>query len=47
MDFATGAALPTAGSTALQIVRDVVGAKPGMTLLIQGAAGEAQYCHGV
>src|SRR4051812_35383451 len=39
MDFATAAALPTAGSTALQIVRDVVGAKPGMTLLIQGAAG--------
>lgn len=39
MDFATAAALPTAGSTALQLVRDVVGAKPGMTLLIQGAAG--------
>ena len=39
IDFATAAALPTAGSTALQIVRDVVGAKPGMTLLIQGAAG--------
>jgi alcohol dehydrogenase len=39
MDFATAAALPTAGLTALQVVRDVVGAKPGMTLLIQGAAG--------
>lgn len=39
MDFATAAALPTAGSTALQIIRDVVGARPGMTILIQGAAG--------
>jgi NADPH:quinone reductase-like Zn-dependent oxidoreductase len=39
IDFATAAALPTAGSTALQIVRDVVAAKPGMTILIQGAAG--------
>ena len=39
MDFATAAALPTAGSTALQIVRDVVAAKPGMTILIHGAAG--------
>jgi NADPH:quinone reductase-like Zn-dependent oxidoreductase len=39
MDFATAAALPTAGCTALQIVRNVVGARPGMTILIQGAAG--------
>ena len=39
MDFSTAAALPTAGSTALQIVRDVVAAKPGMTILIHGAAG--------
>jgi NADPH:quinone reductase-like Zn-dependent oxidoreductase len=39
MDFATAAALPTAGSTALQIIRDVVRARPGMTILIQGAAG--------
>lgn len=39
MDFTTAAALPTAGSTALQIVRDVVAAKPGMTILIHGAAG--------
>jgi NADPH:quinone reductase-like Zn-dependent oxidoreductase len=39
LDFATAAALPTAGSTALQIVRDVVAAKPGMTILIHGAAG--------
>ncbi len=39
MDFATAAALPTAGLTALQIVRDLIAAKPGMTLLIQGAAG--------
>src|SRR5215469_4337958 len=39
IDFATAAALPTAGLTALQIVRDVVCAKPDMTILIQGAAG--------
>lgn len=39
MDFATAAALPTAGLTALQIIRDFVGAKPGMTILIHGAAG--------
>lgn len=39
LDFATAAALPTAGSTALQIVRDVIAAKPGMTILIHGAAG--------
>jgi len=39
MDFASAAALPTAGSTALQIIRDVIRAKPGMTILIQGAAG--------
>lgn len=39
VDFVTAAALPTAGSTALQIIRDVVGAKPGMTILIHGAAG--------
>ena len=39
IDFATAAALPTAGSTALQVVRDVVDAKQGMTILIHGAAG--------
>lgn len=39
MEFATAAALPTAGSTALQIIRDVVRAKPDMTILIHGAAG--------
>lgn len=39
IDFATAAALPTAGSTALQIIRDVVTAKPGMSILIHGAAG--------
>jgi NADPH:quinone reductase-like Zn-dependent oxidoreductase len=39
MDFATAAALPTAGLTALQIIRDFVGAKPGTTILIHGAAG--------
>jgi NADPH:quinone reductase-like Zn-dependent oxidoreductase len=37
--FVTAAALPTAGSTALQIVRDAVGARPGMSVLIHGAAG--------
>jgi NADPH:quinone reductase-like Zn-dependent oxidoreductase len=39
VDFATAAALPTAGSTALQVIRDFVAAKPGMTVLIHGAAG--------
>lgn len=39
IDFATAAALPTAGLTALQLVRDLVMARPGMTILIQGAAG--------
>lgn len=39
VDFTTAAALPTAGSTALQIIRDVVAAKPGMAILIHGAAG--------
>src|SRR5438445_4569270 len=39
LDFRTAAALPTAGLTALQIIRDVAHAKPGMTVLIHGAAG--------
>ena len=39
MEFTTAAALPTAGSTALQIIRDVVGARSGMSILIHGAAG--------
>jgi NADPH:quinone reductase-like Zn-dependent oxidoreductase len=39
IDFANAAALPTAGSTALQLVRDVVGAKPDKRILIHGAAG--------
>jgi NADPH:quinone reductase-like Zn-dependent oxidoreductase len=39
IDFATAAALPTAGSTALQIIRDVVDAKTGTSILIHGAAG--------
>ena len=39
VDFATAAALPTAGLTALQIIRDFVRAKPGMIILIHGAAG--------
>jgi len=39
LDFITAAALPTAGLTALQIIRDVVKARSGMTILIHGAAG--------
>ncbi|HXE14052.1 MAG TPA: NADP-dependent oxidoreductase [Bryobacteraceae bacterium] len=39
MTFEIGASLPTPGLTALQIVRDVVEVKPGMTILIHGAAG--------
>lgn len=39
MDYATAAALPTAGLTALQAVRDVIHAQTGMTILIHGAAG--------
>jgi NADPH:quinone reductase-like Zn-dependent oxidoreductase len=39
MDFVTAASLPTAGLTALQIIRDVVKAGAGMTILIHGAAG--------
>lgn len=39
MGYATAAALPTAGLTALQIIRDIVHARPGMTILIHGAAG--------
>jgi NADPH:quinone reductase-like Zn-dependent oxidoreductase len=39
MDFATAAALPTAGLTGLQIMRDVVSVRPGMAVLIHGAAG--------
>lgn len=39
MTFEIGAALPTPGLTALQLVRDVVGVKVGMTILIHGAAG--------
>jgi NADPH:quinone reductase-like Zn-dependent oxidoreductase len=39
MSFEVAAALPTAGSTALQLVRGAVGAQPGMTVLIHGAAG--------
>jgi NADPH:quinone reductase-like Zn-dependent oxidoreductase len=39
MVFEVGAALPTLGVTALQLVRDVVRVKAGMTILIHGAAG--------
>ena len=39
IDFTTAASLPTAGSTALQLIRDAVNAQQGMTILIHGAAG--------
>ena len=39
LTFEVASALPTAGSTALQIIRDVVKAQSGMTILIHGAAG--------
>lgn len=39
VSFEVAAALPTAGLTALQIIRDYVKAQPGMTVLIHGAAG--------
>ena len=39
LTFEVAAALPTAGSTALQIIRDVVRAQSGMKILIHGAAG--------
>ena len=39
MDFPTAAAIPTAGLTALQSLRDVLQAKAGTFILIQGAAG--------
>jgi NADPH:quinone reductase-like Zn-dependent oxidoreductase len=39
VSFEIAAALPTAGSTALQIVRDVIRAHSGMNILIHGAAG--------
>ncbi len=39
MDFAVAAALPTAGITALQAIRDYVQPKPGTRILIHGAAG--------
>lgn len=39
MDFVSAAALPTAGLTALQLIRDHVRADPGMAILIHGAAG--------
>lgn len=35
VDFVSAAALPTAGSTARQIIPDVIEALPGMTILIQ------------
>jgi NADPH:quinone reductase-like Zn-dependent oxidoreductase len=37
--FETAASLPTPGLTALQLIRDRVQAKPGMKILIHGAAG--------
>jgi NADPH:quinone reductase-like Zn-dependent oxidoreductase len=39
IDFPVAAALPTAGLTALQAIRDYVEPKPGSTILIHGAAG--------
>jgi NADPH:quinone reductase-like Zn-dependent oxidoreductase len=39
MSFELAASLPTAGLTALQLIRDVVRARKGMTILIHGAAG--------
>jgi NADPH:quinone reductase-like Zn-dependent oxidoreductase len=39
VDFAVAAALPTAGVTALQAIRDYVQPKPGSRILIHGAAG--------
>jgi NADPH:quinone reductase-like Zn-dependent oxidoreductase len=39
IDFAVAAALPTAGLTALQAIRDYVQPKPGIRILIHGAAG--------
>jgi len=39
MEFAVAAALPTAGLTALQAIRDYVQPRPGTRILIQGAAG--------
>jgi NADPH:quinone reductase-like Zn-dependent oxidoreductase len=39
IDFAVAAALPTAGVTALQAIRDYVQPKPGTRILIHGAAG--------
>jgi NADPH:quinone reductase-like Zn-dependent oxidoreductase len=39
MEFAVAAALPTAGLTALQAIRDYMQAKSGTPILIHGAAG--------
>jgi NADPH:quinone reductase-like Zn-dependent oxidoreductase len=39
IDFSVAAALPTAGLTALQAVRDYIQPKPGARILIHGAAG--------
>ena len=39
VDFAAAAALPTPGVTALQAIRDCVQPKPGIRILIHGAAG--------
>jgi len=39
MESAVAAALPTAGLTALQAIRDYVKPRPGTRILIQGAAG--------
>jgi NADPH:quinone reductase-like Zn-dependent oxidoreductase len=39
LDYATAAAVPLAGLTALQALRDELGVKPGQNVLISGGAG--------
>jgi len=39
LDFAAGAAVPLAGLTALQALKDELGVKPGQKLFISGGAG--------
>jgi NADPH2:quinone reductase len=45
MDFATGAALPTPGLTAVQAIDDVLGVSAGHRVLVTGATGAVgRYC---
>ena len=39
LDFTTAAAVPLAGLTALQVLRDLLGVKPGQEVFISGGAG--------